>query len=161
VAGRGRPKTTVEDKLREKTFNLEVIKKLAIHGLTDKQLADILDVDERTITRWKADPEFMSVLKNGKLNADLEVEDSLRKCALGYYMETEKATKDGVVTVREYYPPNIAAQIFYLKNRQRDRWRDKWPEDAPQAENELSEDRVSDWTKERVKEEYGKLRPKS
>ena len=51
--------------------------------------------------------------------------------ALGYWVDLEevKITKDGDIIrypIRKFYPPDVTAQIFWLKNRQQKRWRDVW-----------------------------------
>lgn len=129
----GRPKTTVKERIEEKHFDLATIEKLAIHGLTDVELAEILKVDERTINRWKQDPEFLSVLKNGKIEADLEVEKSLHKRAIGFEYEElqQEGTRNAegelkvksVKKTKKYYPPDTAAAFIWLKNRRG--WKDK------------------------------------
>lgn len=129
----GRKKTTVKERIESKHFTIETIEKLAIHGLIDTEIADILGVDERTITRWKKDESFLSTIKRGKLQADLEVEKALYKRALGYeYTETHKEGKrndDGTIqvqhvkTVNKVIPPDTAAAFIWLKNRRG--WRDK------------------------------------
>ena len=72
----------------------------------------------------------------------MDHEDALKKSALGYTMtlrkpiklreEKQKAGEGKIVTERiqyvdeeVYYPPNITAIIFYLKNRDPEHWRDK------------------------------------
>jgi hypothetical protein len=110
--------------------------KLALVGMTDHQLADFFEVDERTINRWKLKhAPFRQSLKRGKDEADAMVAQSLYRRALGY---SHKAVK--IVTVAqgnnqgsdvvevpytERYPPDTTACIFWLKNRQRANWRDK------------------------------------
>ncbi len=73
-----------------------------------------------------------------------EVEAALLRRALGMTLrevrveETEKGEK--TVTTEKPVPPDLAAQIFYLKNRVPERWREKPPEIPPeQPENNLLE----------------------
>ena len=127
-----KPKTTVAERLAKKTWDMEQIGKIEMLGLTDKQLADILNVDQRTIDRWKKDKEFVTVLKRGKLVADNKMIESLYKSGLGY--EFEEVKKEGasiestdiiskVTRTIKHYPPVPASMIFWLKNRQG--WVDK------------------------------------
>jgi hypothetical protein len=56
---------------------------------------------------------------------------SLYSRAVGYSFNSEKifCNKDGEVTrvpIVEYVPPDVTAQIFWLKNRDPARWRDAW-----------------------------------
>lgn len=130
----GRPKTTVKERIEEKHFDLETIRLIAIHGLTDAELATILKVDERTITNWKKDEQFFSVLNKGKLNADLEVEKSLYKRANGFEFEETMVEGSGqdengkmkvktIKKTKKFIPPDTAAAFIWLKNRRG--WRDR------------------------------------
>lgn len=63
---------------------------LALLGATDQQIADVMDVDPDTITRWKKNkPEFLEALNRGKLGADTKVVQAFYKCATGYYYEED------------------------------------------------------------------------
>ena len=113
-------------------------------GLTDKQIAEEkIGVSERTFTRWKCEySSIMSALKKGKAPVDTKVENALLESALGYYKTIREPIKvktkkqlTGRGTIEEehieyverevYYPPNVTAMIFWLKNRRQDKWRDK------------------------------------
>jgi hypothetical protein len=97
---RGRKKEVPSQKV-----DLGEVEKLAELGFTDVEIASWFGLSERTITNYKKDPEFLAVLKRGKMNADREVLRSLYKNA----------------TVKN----NVTAQIFWLKNRQPERWRER------------------------------------
>jgi transcriptional regulator with XRE-family HTH domain len=112
------------------TIDLEQVKKLAKHGLTEEQIADILGICKATITNYKlSSPEFLASLKEGKEISDLKVEKSLFQRAVGYEHPEEEifCNKDGVVTTvptMKFYPPDTTACIFWLKNRKKAEWRD-------------------------------------
>lgn len=90
----------------------------------------------------KENVQIFQSLKIGKEVADIEVENALRKKALGF-RETEQTVttrktveyengkrireiSEPIVTeVEKYYPPDTTAQIFWLKNRKPEKWRDK------------------------------------
>jgi len=112
--GRGRPKEKVSDKVDYAQLGL-----LYQKGFIDREVAAFFKVSERTITRWKKTPEFMSVLKKGKAEADQKVIESLYRRALGY--ETPDPTGLG----SKHYPADVTAIIFWLKNRIPGEWRDK------------------------------------
>lgn len=105
--------------------------KLCLLGATDKQMADFFGVTEQTINNWKeAHPEFFESIKRGKLEADANVAKSLYHRALGYSHKAVKfATYEGKITdeaeYTEHYPPDTAACMAWLKNRQPEVWRDK------------------------------------
>ena len=81
-------------------------------GLTDEQIAHNIGIRRETLIEWKSKhPNISNALKKGKEVVDYEVENALLQAA-----------RDG----------NVTAQIFWLKNRRKDRWKDK-PAD-PEAE---------------------------
>jgi len=99
-------------------------------GATDKELADFFDIAESTLNLWKTEhPKFMESIKKGKEQADAEVAEKLFKRATGYsHPDVDiKVVNDEIVTTRltKHYPPDTAAAIFWLKNRQKKKWRDK------------------------------------
>jgi len=105
--------------------------KLSLLGATDIQIADFFGVSERTLNTWKLKhPKFLQSLKSGKDEADVMVERSLYRRAIGFEYDAVKifCSKEGLVTevpFREVVPPDTTACIFWLKNRKRDDWRDK------------------------------------
>lgn len=82
------------------------------NGLTIEQVAnDKMHIGVSTIFEWiEKFPELAEALKEGKEEADNNVENALYNAAIS---------------------GNIAAMIFYLKNRRRDSWKDK-----PEVEQE-------------------------
>lgn len=134
---------------------LLLLRGFARDGFSDKEIAEKkIGVSERTFTEWKARfPAICSALKEGRLPADYAVEDSMHKSATGYIvklkkpikLKTKKQLKDKGTIEEErieyadeeiYIPPNVTAQIFWLKNRRRDKWRDK-PEGTETLENPI------------------------
>lgn len=114
-------------------------------GLIDKEIAAQLGIGLSTMYEWKAKyPEFADAFKRGKEPADVEIAQALWNNALGAEYTEQVAVKvkrvdydekSGkkvcereevvVVNVKKKAPPNTAAQIFWLKNRQKDQWRDR------------------------------------
>lgn len=114
-------------------------------GLIDKQIAKNMGVAYSTLRSWRDKfPEIAGALRKGKEVVDREVENALYKSALGFMQkirkpvkikETEYDPKNGRkvresekwVQVEEevYVPPQVTAQIFWLKNRKPDEWREK------------------------------------
>lgn len=106
--------------------------KLCALGATDAELADFFKVTTVTIWRWQsAHVEFCNALKRGKDAADERVERSLYARATGYTFDAVKifmpagAKKPVYAKYQEHVPPDVTAQIFWLKNRRREEWRDK------------------------------------
>jgi len=106
IVGRPSKFTPLNIKQAEKSFKL---------GLTDKQVSDVLDVNESTLNRWKTEhPEFRKSLKSWKDEADEPVERGLYSRAAGFTGPDDR-----------YYPPDPTSMIFWLKNRKPAQWRDK------------------------------------
>lgn len=127
----------------EEPDKLLLLEAWARDGLTDEQIAENMGINVRTLYNWKKKSiHIFQSLKTNKELADIEVENALRKKALGF-RETEKivstrkvveydsgkrvreVTEPVVTEVEKYYPPDTTAQIFWLKNRKPDQWRDK------------------------------------
>ena len=106
-------------------------------GLTDKQIAHNIGVNEATLNRWKsAHAPILQALKRGKEVIDREVENALLKRALGYsYNEvTQEPDEQGDLTitkiVTKQVAPDTTAQIFWLRNRKGAEWSNKDQVDA-------------------------------
>ncbi len=74
---------------------------------------------------------------------DRRVEEALLRRALGLPVtETRRATTDKgekTVTTEKELPPDITAQMFWLKNRRPEQWREKPPEPREPQEDNLLE----------------------
>lgn len=106
------------------------VEKLCRLGATDIEVADFLEVDVRTLYRWKGEhEEFCQALKAGKEISDERVERSLFSRATGYeHDEVDIRVVAGELVqtpIRKFYPPDTTAAIFWLKNRKPNDWRDK------------------------------------
>lgn len=109
---------------------LEQVEKLCLLGATDAEIADFFHVHVDTIHEWKkVHPKFSDALRNGKELADANVAKRLYARALGYeHDDVHISNYQGEITqtpIRKYYPPDTAAAIIWLKNRQPKKWRDK------------------------------------
>ena len=103
-------------------------------GWSQEQIYKLIGISKGTYFRWgKENNAIRDAQKITKEIADSEVANALYKRALGYeYIETEvKETIDGngikTQLKRQYkkqMPPDVTAQIFYLKNRARLDWQD-------------------------------------
>jgi transposase len=131
-------------------------------GLTNEQIADKIGIHGATLYEWmNRFPEIAEALKKGKQPVDIAVENAMLKAAIGYDYEESviesRYTEEGeeIVYKKTYkrrMPPNVTAQIFWLKNRRPDKWRDKPREIAAEFEDDglvkalFSSD--EDWTDE-------------
>jgi len=114
---------------------LTLLKGWARNGLTDEQIAHNCGITAKTLYEWKNKfSEISEALKKGKEIVDIQVENALLKRALGYsYDEVmEEESDDGVKhrVTKKFIPPDVTAQIFWLKNRRPIQWRDKPTYDA-------------------------------
>ena len=124
---RGRP-TKFDAKAKAKA------EMLSRRGFTDKEIAELIDIYESTIHRWKLkQPAFCEALKLWKETADENVTHSLYERACGYKCAETKAQwvsdENGghweYAEMVRHYPPDPTSMIFWLKNRQPKAWRDK------------------------------------
>lgn len=119
-----------------KPENLILLNGWARDGLTKKDIASKIGVREATIYEWcKVHSEIAEALKTGAEYADTLVVNALFQRAIGYETVEEvtevKIDKNGQRTgnavsrnVKKRVPPDVTAQIFWLKNRQPEKWRD-------------------------------------
>jgi len=138
---------TTKKKLGRKTRYLKrfdtVAYQMCLLGATDEQMAEAFDVSEQTINTWKQKhPTFLESIKKGKMPADAEIAHSLFQRARGYvHPETKVFQYEGdIITYDVYkiYPPDTAACIIWLKNRQKLIWRDKHDHNLNASEELLS-----------------------
>lgn len=124
-------KSKYEKEVKPRLVEIEAWKR---DGLTDEQICKNLGIVKDTFYKYKEKyADFSDALKKGKEVADIEVENALFKRAIGYkYKEVIKEVKevDGkkstyVKEVIKEMPGDVAAQIFWLKNRKSSKWKDK------------------------------------
>lgn len=139
-------------------------------GLTDEQICRCMRVSVSSFSEWKNRfPQLLEALKRGRAPLDIEVENALLKSALGHTVTLKKPIKvktekqlagkgkiveEHIETVEEeiYIPPQVVAQIFWLKNRKPERWRDR-PQEGAQVDDvqddgfiaALNDTAVKDW----------------
>ena len=118
---------------------LVLLESYAREGLNDEQIAAKVGISPKTLYEWENRfSEIRKAIKKGKAPVDIAVENALYKLATGLTKKVKKPMKlrqkggnEIVEYVDEeiYIPPQVSAQIFWLKNRRPERWKDK-PEDA-------------------------------
>jgi len=109
----------------------ERAKKLAQEGIIDRDIAKALGISEDTFYEFqKRHLEFSEAVKEGKRRPNQEVEAALFKIAVGYtaqerHVELDAQQKPKKITVIDkVFAPVPVAQIFWLKNRMREKWHD-------------------------------------
>ncbi|MBR2528823.1 MAG: helix-turn-helix domain-containing protein [Blautia sp.] len=130
---------------------LALVEGWARNGLTNKQIAQNIGINESTLCDWANKfSEFSNAIKTSKEVADIQVENALHKRATGYkYTETveelrfDKATGEYKLTVvkqtTKEMPPDTVAQIFWLRNRKPKDWRND-PEKAHAIDDQKADD---------------------
>lgn len=122
---------------------LELIEGWTRDGLVIDQIAENLGISKTTLYSYmKKYPELSERLKKGKEISDYQVENELFKKAVGFTRKEKRPVKIKEVEYSEgkrvketeriemveeevYYPPELGAQVFWLKNRRPDKWKDK------------------------------------
>lgn len=123
--------------------NLLLLEAWARDGLTEEQIALKAHIASSTLREWKNKYSAISAaLKRGKEVVDIEIENILKKKALGftqiiakpvklktvYYNNGKREKEEEIIQMVEeeiYIPPSEVAQIFWLKNRKPEQWREK------------------------------------
>jgi hypothetical protein len=101
-------------------------------GFTNPKLAKLFGVTVNTIKNWKRDfPKFLAAVRDGKDIWDTRMaEDCILKRIKGYRYneETKEVGENGELkttrVVRKEVAGDVKAQIFWLRNRNRERWPD-------------------------------------
>jgi len=136
------------------------VEKLCKLGATDKEIGDFFNVTETTINNWKIkEPEFFESIKRGKIEADMNVADSLYKRAMGYeHDEVHITSFQGEITktpIVKHYAPDTTAIMAWLNNRRPDQYRSKQYVESSNTNHNVNEDvtkLTSEERKARIKE---------
>ena len=129
-----------EEKINE---SLSKIESWVAEGLTDKEIAEKLDIPYSTFRRYKREKsELKSAIAQGKDKKNENVIQALYKNCTGfkYYEETPVKVKEEVIaddgttvlvkervevkSIKKYKPPDLAAQKYWLNNRDKTKWQD-------------------------------------
>jgi len=117
---------------------------LALLGLNEVQMSQIMNISTKTITLWKTKhPTFKEAMLKGKVEADSKVAHSVYLAALGFehpdeviltnrvkqYDRRGRVVKEWTEPLRvptvKKYPPNVTAALKWLQVRQPEIWSDK------------------------------------
>lgn len=109
---------------------------LSVDGLSHAEIAKVIGVSKRTLNQWSREHDsFKQALAASKEVADAEVMRALHRRAVGYeYTEKKRVAvldaegnerKSKEEENQKKVVPDVAAQRFWLKNRQSGTWKDK------------------------------------
>jgi AcrR family transcriptional regulator len=95
-------------------------------GATDQEIAQELGVGVSTLYLWYRNyPELLEAVRAAGAAANERVARSLYSRANGYTQKVEKVFSNGLrLEVIEQVQPDVTAQQWWLKNRDRANWRD-------------------------------------
>ena len=102
--------------------------RLALLGLTNRQMAEFFDVNVSTIEMWfRENEEFATIVREGKMLADSKAAESAYKRAVGYDYTEKKTTmvKGKVYKVEiseKHMPPDVTAAFKWLALRRKSDW---------------------------------------
>jgi hypothetical protein len=107
-------------------------------GATNEHLGFFFEVTSRTIDNWIAQhPAFAAAVHEGRAIADAGVARGLYQRAIGHEHKVERTVwhlgKERPVSDTLYYPPDVRACIFWLRNRQPRLWSGR---DRPLADDQ-------------------------
>lgn len=104
------------------------VKEWLEQGCTDQCIANNIGVDRKTIHTWKKRHEaFGTIFKKERGNGVVELENATYRSAKGYYYDEEVIdVKGNKHVIKKWAQPSVAAQMFMLKNWDREKYRDKW-----------------------------------
>jgi len=123
--------------------SLNLIESMVEEGLTDKEISEKLGMSYSTFRRYKTqNADLKSAIAQGKDKKNQNVIQALYKNCVGYKYYEEVPTKvkkevlaeDGktilvqeevkISSVKKYKGPDLAAQKYWLNNRDKAQWKD-------------------------------------
>lgn len=130
---------SIEDIIKSQ---LELIETMVEKGATDKEISKKIGVGYSTFRKYKAqDEDIKQIMAQGKEKKNQAVEQAVYKCATGYHyyedvvtkLKNEEVTEDGKIitkeevqisSVKKYRGPDLAAQKYWLNNKEKAKWKD-------------------------------------
>jgi len=119
-------------------YSEEIIEKICRHlkkGNTINTTCQTVGISKETFFQWMKKSDFSDSIKKAMAIPDKKVENALYKSAMMGHRYKEKEFKAVAVgekiklipikIVTKIIPPNVTAQIFYLKNRLSEDWKDR------------------------------------
>ena len=138
---------------------LDKIEQFAGQGLTEEQIAHSIGIGYSTLQYKKKEiKEIEDRLKKGKSKGISAVTNKLFQRAQGFYIEEEKVFCDkGKIithTIKKYFPPDLGAMAFYLKNRDPENWKERHHVDQTRHHAPTESEINSDMTPQEAAESY-------
>jgi len=139
-----------------KPENAETARRACLLGATNQDLAERFEVSRTTIDNWLATiPDFSHAVTQGRQVADEAVVAALFARAVGMeHKSTKVFCRNGQPVTAEYmqyFPPDMRACMFWLRNRLPAQWRENRPV-AREADIYESDSGLEAWKRERLAE---------
>jgi hypothetical protein len=148
-----------------KPENAEIARRACLLGATNEDLAERFEVSRTTIDNWIASiPDFSAAVKQGRQVADEAVVAALLARAIGMeHKSTKVFCQNGQPVTAEYmqyFPPDMRACMFWLRNRSPAHWRENRPV-ARGSDVYESDSGLEAWKRERLAEIVEQARAKA
>jgi len=105
---------------------VQVLERMAASGLTNTEMAVILGITQASFENiLNSNPDIAEKIEIAKAEGDHKVVQSLYRRAVGYQTRevTQKEGQPVKIVIKEVHP-EVAACIFWLKNRDPHNWRE-------------------------------------
>jgi hypothetical protein len=118
-------KTGPKPKFQTEDGIIDLIYRLGLLGLGNREIAQALDIHLKTFEYWlKTYKEVWEVVRAARVESSGRVANALFKKAIGYsHPDTQVFLYRGepiIVPTIKHYPPDTGAACFWLKNKTRD-----------------------------------------
>lgn len=106
------------------------VKEFAMLGADNDTIAGFIGVPLPTFERWLVDnPKMRRALSDGRENGGVRMVRALVQRGVGFRAKAQKVVmvdgKPQVVEYKEYYPPDVQAQRYYLNNKHPKQWQER------------------------------------
>lgn len=106
------------------------VTEFALLGATNEEIAAFIGVSTSTFDLWIVEkPRLRAALAKGRELGDVRVAGALHRRAVGFSAKAQKVMNIGgeaqVVEYKEYYPPDVQAQRYWLNNKRPRQWQER------------------------------------
>lgn len=126
---RGKPTDKYERYWKDR---LDIVKKLLMEGLNNKEVAEKMEISEKTFYEWQGRHEdFLQAIREGQKYKVNKLEGTAYQRAQGFKYREEQLTNSGqIVEVEKQALPNVQMLKFLLKNWASGKYKDRKEIDA-------------------------------
>ena len=111
-------------KERKYKVNYAMVKRMAEAGLTQRQMAQVLNIPVDTFLIYiKKDENLRTAIDEGNASPNRLVEQALFQRALGYEFDEIQTQGKSKRITRKHIAPDVKAMEFWLTNREKGKWK--------------------------------------